>query len=58
MRVAMIAAGLMLAAGAAQIVSRAEEPIRSVWDGVYTAEQAKRGQPLYVKSCGSCHAGI
>jgi mono/diheme cytochrome c family protein len=58
MRVAIIAAaGLMLAAGAAQIVSRAEEPARSVWDGVYTAEQAKRGQPLYVKACGSCHAG-
>jgi mono/diheme cytochrome c family protein len=28
---------------------------RSVWDGVYTEEQAKRGQPLYTQHCASCH---
>jgi mono/diheme cytochrome c family protein len=28
---------------------------RSVWDGVYTAEQAKRGEPLYAQHCSSCH---
>jgi mono/diheme cytochrome c family protein len=28
---------------------------RSVWDGVYTAEQAKRGAPLYAQHCSSCH---
>ncbi len=28
---------------------------RSVWDGVYTAEQAKRGAPLYTQYCASCH---
>lgn len=28
---------------------------RSVWDGVYTEEQAKRGQPLYNQHCASCH---
>jgi cytochrome c len=27
----------------------------SVWDGVYTAEQAKRGEPLYFRECSSCH---
>jgi cytochrome c len=27
----------------------------SVWSGVYTGEQAKRGAPLYAESCGSCH---
>jgi S-disulfanyl-L-cysteine oxidoreductase SoxD len=27
----------------------------SVWQGVYTDEQAKRGQPLYSKYCASCH---
>src|SRR5271154_3476453 len=27
----------------------------SVWDGVYTNEQAKRGEPVYAKECGSCH---
>lgn len=29
---------------------------RSVWDGVYTEEQAKRGEALYRKECASCHA--
>jgi len=28
---------------------------RSVWAGVYTSEQAMRGEPLYSRSCGSCH---
>jgi mono/diheme cytochrome c family protein len=28
---------------------------RSVWDGVYTSVQAKRGQDLYAKECASCH---
>ncbi len=28
---------------------------RSVWDGVYTNDQAKQGQALYGESCSSCH---
>jgi mono/diheme cytochrome c family protein len=28
---------------------------QSVWDGVFTDEQAKRGEPLYGKYCTSCH---
>jgi mono/diheme cytochrome c family protein len=28
---------------------------RSVWDGVYTEEQEKRGEELYRKECASCH---
>ena len=28
---------------------------RSVWDGVYTAEQARRGQARYAEICASCH---
>jgi mono/diheme cytochrome c family protein len=28
---------------------------RSVWDGVYTREQADRGEALYVNHCGGCH---
>jgi len=37
---------------------RAQEPPpppRSVWDGVYTEEQAKRGEALYEKQCSACH---
>jgi S-disulfanyl-L-cysteine oxidoreductase SoxD len=28
---------------------------KSVWDGVYTAEQAKRGEVAYKSGCSSCH---
>ncbi len=28
---------------------------RSVWDGVYTEEQAKRGESLFDKECAGCH---
>src|SRR6516165_4206727 len=28
---------------------------RSVWDGVYSPEQAARGQALYSNMCASCH---
>ena len=31
-------------------------PARTVWDGVYTGEQARRGQTEYMRSCASCHA--
>lgn len=40
------------------LLVRAQEPeeqTRSVWDGVYTDEQAKRGEPVYQKECGACH---
>jgi mono/diheme cytochrome c family protein len=28
---------------------------RSVWSGVYSEAQAKRGEPIYVENCSSCH---
>ena len=33
----------------------AAQTTRSVWDGVYTEDQAKRGGALYTKECASCH---
>jgi mono/diheme cytochrome c family protein len=39
----------------AQTESQAASGPRSVWDGVYTEEQAKRGQSLYQTKCASCH---
>ena len=29
---------------------------RSVWDGVYTEAQSKRGERTYAEVCASCHA--
>ena len=42
----------VLGLAAAMLAAQAS---RSVWDGVYTDEQAKRGQTLYGKECSSCH---
>jgi mono/diheme cytochrome c family protein len=28
----------------------------TIWSGVYTEAQAKRGDALYAEQCGSCHA--
>jgi S-disulfanyl-L-cysteine oxidoreductase SoxD len=39
----------------AQAQSSESSETRSVWDGVYTEEQAKRGEELYRKECASCH---
>ncbi len=33
-----------------------QQATRSVWDGVYTEDQANRGQGLYKEHCASCHA--
>jgi mono/diheme cytochrome c family protein len=43
---------LLLTAAA---VTCAQTPQRSVWDGVYSAEQSKRGEALYANNCASCH---
>jgi S-disulfanyl-L-cysteine oxidoreductase SoxD len=32
-----------------------DQSSRTVWDGVYTADQAKRGAALYADNCASCH---
>jgi quinoprotein glucose dehydrogenase len=48
MRVGVAAALALAGAGIAQNQ-------RSVWDGVYSAEQAKRGQARYTELCASCH---
>jgi mono/diheme cytochrome c family protein len=29
---------------------------RTVWDGVYTAEQVDRGKTLYIQFCAGCHS--
>ena len=44
---------ILLAVAAIPIALGWAEP--SVWDGVYSSAQAKRGQALYTKACASCH---
>jgi len=38
------------------VAAQASAVRRSVWDGVYTDAQAKRGKEAYDYSCASCHA--
>lgn len=51
--------GLVLIVSSFWLV-RAQEPSesRSVWDGVYTEEQAKRGEAVYQKECTACHGAM
>jgi quinoprotein glucose dehydrogenase len=35
----------------------AQPPSKSIWDGIYTEEQATRGKALYAQECASCHGG-
>ncbi|HKQ93542.1 MAG TPA: cytochrome c [Blastocatellia bacterium] len=55
---AVVIIGLMVI-GMFRSALRAQETARprSVWDGVYTEEQAKRGETLYANECASCHRG-
>ena len=36
----------------------AAENVTSVWQGVYTKEQAARGKARYFASCAVCHGGL
>ena len=48
-------AGLVAGLAASAVVANARQVGRSVWDAVYTAEQAERGRAFYAKVCASCH---
>ena len=37
-------------------VAQAEQE-KSIWDGVFTAEQATRGEEAYKTNCSECHGG-
>jgi mono/diheme cytochrome c family protein len=35
--------------------SLAQDSQRTIWDGVYTPGQAKRGEAAFVEACSNCH---
>lgn len=56
LRIAFSVAVVVWMAVLAQAVARgAAQTTRSVNDGVFTAEQAKRGEATYAQECASCH---
>jgi len=40
---------------AAAVLRLAAQSPRTVWDGIYTEEQAARGEKVYAERCGKCH---
>jgi S-disulfanyl-L-cysteine oxidoreductase SoxD len=52
---ALALAGTMAFGAAGARGTLAAQQAKSQWDGVYTEEQAKRGEPLYSQYCASCH---
>ena len=46
----------VILAGAALLSLLQAQSAKSVWDGVYSADQASRGATLYASECASCHA--
>jgi mono/diheme cytochrome c family protein len=53
--IAMGLSGVAAQSGSAPPSGRAAPNGTTIWDGVYSAEQAQRGQKAYEKSCGYCH---
>lgn len=39
----------------ASFSATAQEANKTVWEGVYTEQQAKRGQQTYLEKCAPCH---
>ena len=57
-KVKSVASVVLGLAGIFAFAVRAKETAqtsRSVWDGVYTQEQAQRGEAIYGRECAKCH---
>jgi mono/diheme cytochrome c family protein len=52
--VTALVAGVAVLSAASYLTVQAQGG-KSVGDGVYTAEQAKRGEKVYAENCGFCH---
>lgn len=57
LRIAFLVLAAAWTAGVMQSSLRAQAPAgaRTVWDGVYTEEQAERGAAVYKSACSECH---
>jgi cytochrome c5 len=54
-KIAVVAGASLAMIWAFHAATGAQEASRSVWDGVYSEEQAKRGAALYGRECARCH---
>jgi mono/diheme cytochrome c family protein len=44
-----------MALGASVLTLKAQAPAHTVWDGVFTADQAAQGKALFEAKCAMCH---
>ena len=51
----LIVAIIIIAVAGAFHPTRAQQSQRTTWDGVYSEEQARRGEAAYGASCSNCH---
>jgi mono/diheme cytochrome c family protein len=54
-RFAVLMVAFVLTLGGALARTGQDQEKRSVWSGVYSSEQAKRGEGTYAQSCAACH---
>ena len=57
-RAALVLVAIAVPLGMLRAQAPALSDSRSVWDGVYTEEQAKRGESVYRKECAACHGDM
>ncbi len=50
-----LACVVVVGLAAMSVYTASAQQAKTQWDGIYTAEQAKRGDALYVEKCSSCH---
>ena len=46
---------MSLVLGASMLALKAQAPARTVWSGVFTADQASQGKALFETKCAICH---
>jgi quinoprotein glucose dehydrogenase len=52
-RIVLVGIAALFVAGA--FYSLSAQSSRSIWDGVYTQDQANRGRAAYTENCSACH---
>lgn len=57
MRLLAVAAVSVTALLGTSTMLDAQTALRSIWDGVYTSDQADKGKALFVDNCAKCHGG-
>jgi len=54
-RFAVLVVAFVFTIGGALARTGQDQEKRSVWSGVYSSEQARRGEGIYAQSCAACH---